>query len=317
MYNKDIKERFIASEETTPERAKKIAEFFNTIGAYEEKVGADICSISGEALREAITQIGGVTRQSQKNLMTGLRSYIKWCLNNGIPGACDALLKFDITEIGLDKIHRQLYANPIHLQKTLDAVFDPESKNTSDNAYRAYFWLAYAGVPQEDVFRVTVKDVDLRKMTVELNGERFQFEQQGKAAIKNCVELDSFIIQHTNYTKDWKRYDSDQLLRGVKGEITYNAMKNFVRRAIFNPDKTPKINTELGYEHVKLSGKFYRMRMMEVQGIEIDFYDIARAEMAGKEYKLDKSTVTMKTLCTQKAKLIEADYKRWKAAYPV
>ena len=146
-------------------------------------------------LQPVVNEIVGFRTKSQNTRLSILKDYVRWCIKNQIGGACDEL--FQIEELGLDKLKRQMVANPQHLQRYLNCICEAESEETVDCIYRCFYWLAYGGMQEEDVFDVTVQDVDLVDMIVRHGEKEYPIYREAIPAFKNCVTLTQFRYKHT------------------------------------------------------------------------------------------------------------------------
>ena len=82
------------------------------------------------------------------------------------------------------------------------------------------------------------------------------------------------------------------------------------RKKKIPPDSDMKL--ELSFNRIWLSGVFYRMWEDEQAGLPVDFRSIAELDLAGKNYKLDQSRLTMNAKRNELARDYRDDYERWK-----
>lgn len=316
MYNAEIKHQFISEVvSSTPWKLKLCESVFGNTEKYEEEWGADLCTKSAEELQPMISQIAGFRSRSKWSRLILLKDYVKWCMEMQVDGACPGML--EIKSIGLDKVKQQTIANPKHLQNYLNAICEPASTQATDNIYRCYYWLAYAGMDEEDILKVKCTDVDFKRLEVKYD-KKFTvvpIYPEGLEAFHNCVELKQFLYVHPKYSKEiWKnRANGDTLIRGIKSIPTLKALRvELSRRSKQNSDKTP---LKLSYFRVWLSGVFYRMYEQEIIGVPPDFNAIVSQQMEGKTYKLDSGRNTIEAKHRQLVRDYEEDYERWKLAW--
>lgn len=315
MYNQEKKMQFIQEYSTKPSMKKICITIFEAFEEYELGWNADLCTRTADELQPIINKMVGFRARSKWIRLIILKEYARWCIGMGIPGACDGMLQ--ITNVGLDKVKIQTVASPIHLQTYLDAICEPEERCTTDNIYRCYYWLAYAGMDEEDILNVKCEDVDFRNMQINYPRKMtvVPLYPQALKAFHNCVELESFVFNHPNYTKTvWKpRADGNTLIRGIRAQVTLKSIRvELSRRSKAKEDKTP---LRLSYFRVWISGIFYRMYEGEVVGEEPYFDDIVAEQMEGKTYKLDSGRNTMAAKHRQLVRDYEEDYQRWKLAW--
>lgn len=316
MYNEELKTRFVKSYTTSINTARVCESVFNKFEPYECIWGADLCTKSAEDLQPIINTIVGLRARSRFSRLIMLKDYVKWCIGvANVPNACDGMLQ--ITTVGLDKIRQQTVASPLHLQKYLDAICAPESKQSTDNIYRCYYWLAYGGVAEEDILRIKCSDVDLSSMVVHYKGTEIPIYREAVAAFKNCVELTQFVYNHPNYTKTvWKdRVDGDILVRGIRANPSvYSLRVEISRRAKLHEEET---GLRLSYFRIWISGVFYRAYERELIGETPDFSSVAADKMEGKTYKLDSGRNTLESKKRKVVKDYNEDYQRWKLAFKI
>lgn len=326
MYNTEIKTRFITEFSTSTARRHAATVMFNTLEPYEKKWGADFCTRSKEELQPVVSELVGFRTSSKKLRLTILKEYVRWCIKNQIDGACDEL--FSIEELGLEKLKRQMVANPQHLQRYLNCICDAESEETVGCIYRCFYWLAYGGMKEEDVLDVVESEVDLTDMVIRHNGSEYPIYREAIPAFKNCVNLREFRYKHANYAADKvvfkERASGDMLLRGISESKSIKAVRVEMSRRAKNSkfksleDESDKsLDLKLSFYRVWLSGLFYRTYEAERAGMPADFLAAAEEFMEGKTYKLDSGRNLIGAKQRQLANDYLEDYNRWKEAYSI
>ncbi len=315
MYNIEQKEKF-AKQYTMKQSIRDAC--YSTLNAfepYEIQWGADLCTRDAKTLQPIIDEMLCLRAKSQQLRLTILQEYVKWCLKTGVPGACDGMLHVDA--VSLEKMKRQTVKNPKHLQRYLDEICDSESEQTADNTLRCYYWLAYSGMKEEDIFSVKASDVDFEEMLVRFNGQDYPIYRESLKAMRNCATLSQFIYKHPNYGADKivyrDRAEGDILVRGIRAVPTVQSMRVELSRRSKLCLEDGRTSSQLSYYRVWLSGKFYRIYESELAGHPAEFTELAAEHMAGKTYKLDSGRNTPMA----KQRKLEADYaidyNRWKA----
>lgn len=307
MFNAEVKEGFVKS--YTDKISVRVAckQFFDIAQKYEEQWGADLYTRTIEELTPFLDDVSGLTVQSRKTTLSILKSYIRWCMaQNDILGVCEDILK--INSVPSDKFKTQTVTSPIHLQRYLDSVFAPVEDKTVENIYRTYFWMAYAGINQNDVFKVKNKDVDFSEMVIRYNEKVYPIYREGIKAIKYCVELDYIRSERTNTGKFviLDRIDSDLVMRGRKSVFTSKSMQERTSRKQREALDSGKTDLRLSYFKVWISGLFYRMYMDEISGIKPDFLPFV------KEIDSVKGTKNRPYELKNRAKYYHEDYLCWK-----
>lgn len=317
MYNEELKTKFVREYTNSISTAEVCQTIFNAFERYEVEWGADLCTRSTEELQPVVDGLVGFRARSKWMRLIILKDYVKWCIGMKVPGARDGMLK--IETVGLEKVKHQTVASPLHLQRYLDSICEPESEETTDNIYRCFYWLAYGGVTEEDILSIKCSDVDLNNMVVRYNDTEVPIYREALPAFKNCVKLTQFVYKHPNYVKlVYKdRADGDTLVRGIRSAPSIKAMRvELSRRSKAKMDEG-KTDLKLSYFRVWISGLFYRMYERERAGMPVDFSAAAAQFMEGKTYKLDKGRNTPEAKKRQLTRDYLEDYERWKLAFAI
>lgn len=316
MFNRELKERFIKGYSASISVRDTCLSIFNITEKYEIGWDADICTKDTKDVQPIIDEISGLRTRGKISRVGVLKEYAKWCLSEGVPYACDGLLHVDVT--GSSKIKTQMVANPIQLQSYLDVICDAESEQTLDNIYRCYYWLAYGGVSEEDIFKIKVSDVDLTEMMVNYK-DGVLIYRESVPAFKNCATLTQFVYKHPNYGMDKvvykNRAEGDELIRGIRSVPSVQAMRVELSRRSKKSIEAGKTTLKLSYFRVWLSGLFYRMYERERAGYQVDFSSVASDFMEGKTYNLVKSRNTPEAYKRRVAGDYLRDYEFWKETF--
>lgn len=315
MYNYEQKEAFIRDYTNSISTASQCVILFNTVAQFENEWQADVCTRSTAELQPMIDKIIGLRTTAKCARLIVLREYVRWCTKQNIPQVNDGI--FHVNTAAVEKIKAQMVANPAELQKYLNTMFAPDEKETVECIYRCYFWLAYAGINEEDVFKINSEDVDLGNMVINFNGKSFPIYKEAIPAFRNAINLKQFAYIHPNYNhvvmKD--RAPGNILLRTMSASEV-PSRKAFRTEMSRRSRKVVNMNEKrLSYERVKLSGLFYRVYTQEILEDVVDFMPIAEAQMCGKDYKLDSGRNTRNAKARQIAQDYLDDYRRWKLAF--
>lgn len=310
MYNEGVKREFLKSK---AENSSPYEYVFEAISKYEEKWQADICTRSEEDIQMIIDDIVGLRVISTVRVRM-LKEYVQWCIDNNIPGACSGMLT--VNKFGISKILSQMVSSPQHLQKYLNALFEPEVGCTVDCIYRCYLWLAYGGMPESDIMLVKTTDVDFDNMVVRFNGVEYPIYQEAYFTLKICADSRIFVYINPKGGKDtiYTRVPGNKLLRGYKADPSYKTIRSEISRHSKDATISGKTKQSVSYFRAWLSGVFYRMYESELQGMPANFDYTAERYMEGKTFALSgRNTLNGKR--NQISKEYLADYQRWKSAY--
>lgn len=316
MYNEELKVRFIKDYTSSINTANVATVIFNAFEKYEGVWQADLCTQGADVLQAAVDEVVGIRAKSKWMTLTILKEYVKWCMAMKVPGACDGMLH--IETVGLDKIRHQMVSSPLHLQKFLDTLFDPESEETMDNLYRCYFWMAYGGIDEDDTILIKAEDVDLTEMVIRYKDTRVPIYRESLPAFRNAVSLGSFLYKNANYKKPIRRdrLVGDTIMRGIKATTKTFTMRTTLSKRNIKAVKDGKTDMQLSFYRVRMSGLFYRAYEMERAGIPVDFSEAAVNAMEGKTYSLS-GRVKIEHKQNRIERDYMEDYQRWKLAFSI
>ena len=315
MYNIEQKDRFVKQYTMRISIRDACFSVFNAFEPFETEWGADLCTRDAETLQPIVDEMIGLRAKSQQLRLTILQEYVKWCLKTGVQGACDGMLR--VETVSLEKMKRQTVKNPKHLQRYLDEICDAESEQTADNTLRCYYWLAYSGMREEDIFSVKDSDVDFAEMLVHFNGKDYPIYREAIKALRNCATLSRFVYRHPNYGGDKTVYrdraDGRLLVRGIRAVPSVASMRVELSRRSKRCIESGRTSMQLSYYRVWLSGRFYRLYETELAGGTVDFTELAAEHMEGRTYKLESGRNTPMAKQRKLAAEYAIDYNRWKA----
>ena len=316
MYNEEMKSRFIREYTGSLNTANVATTIFNAMEEYEKSWNADLCTRSSEELQPVITEITGLRSRSKWMALTILKEYVKWCITMKVPGACDGMLQ--IKTVGLDKVKHQMVSSPLHLQKFLDDVFDPESEETLDNIYRCYFWMAYGGIDEEDTILIQNEQVDFGQMVIYYKTTNVPIYREALPALRNAVSLNSFLYKHPNYSKPVRRdrVPGNTLMRGIRATTKTFTMRTTLSKRNIKAIEDGLTDLQLSFYRVRMSGLFYRVYEMERAGIPTSFSEAALRVMDGKTYTLHGREKLEHRQNKIERSYLE-DYQRWKLAFSI
>lgn len=324
MYNQRVKSRFIREFSDNPGRREVASALFEAMAPYEESWGADFCTKGTDEIVPVVTELIGAREASQVTRLTVLKEYVTWCDNNGIDGARLDLLA--VESFGLDKLRRQMVANPRHLERYLNTIFEPVDEQTTSNTYRCYYWMAYAGIKEDDAFLVKSGDVDFENMVIRFDGMEYPLYREGLGAFRECVNATEFRYVHPNYKKPVmrSRASGDTLLRGISEARSLKAMRVEISRkqkkqSFLAPDEKDdaSLALKLSFHRLGLSGLFYRTYEAERAGMPPNFMAAAARFMEGKQYSAGTVGSSIRSKQKRIASEYMTDYQRWKEAYKI
>lgn len=264
MFNEKLKERFLEDAIHNNNRKNNFITLFNFTEQFENKENKDLNALSTAQLQEIINALPGGTMFNSENKVSMIKIYCEWCLNNRVIKE----LTWRKGSLNLDRINtikETTIKNPIHLQKCLDEVFDPEESETNEIILRCYLWLAYIGLNETDAINITSDNVDLNNRKINVGEREFYIYEQAVCSIRKCIELKEFVINHPNYVGAKKeRCSGNKLLRiSGKSESSLRIREELSRKfKKYSEENNSQIR--LSYNRVVSYGVFYRMLQQEI-----------------------------------------------------
>lgn len=317
MYNEKLKTDFIKSHTTAVNVENVIKQLFCSTQKFEEKLGKDLCQLTTDEFRQVVDSVAGFRKITRNTQIGILKRYIEYCVSVGFPGTRED--NIEVEGLGLEKMRLQTVSSPAHLNHYLNQICSPVDDNTTDIIYRCYYWLAFAGMREEDILSVKNDDVLLDDMIIRFNGKEYPIYREAMTTFKKCLTLTQFVYRHPN-RRDvlMDRFDEDVLIRGIKAAPSLKTMRvELSRRSKHKREVEKTTDLKLSYYRVWISGHFYRMYEREQIGIEPDFSDLVAEHTHGKVYKLDSGKNTIQDKKRRLAKCYADDYERWKLAFKV
>ena len=320
MYNLIQKWNFIRDYTSSQSTQDDVSRIFTRLQKYEDALGKDFCEFSIEEAADVLDKSAALKTASQWSSVSALKAYAKWCTEHKIPNANEKLAS-SITlknDAGLDKIRNCMITGPAHLQMYLDSVFDKESEQTIDNIYRAFYWMAFSGINDEDALNIKTKDVDFDDMVIHYGDVCVPIYREAIHCFRNLCTLTQFNYRHPNYSKEIKRdrIISDNLLRGVKAEQKMQTIRSIISKKEKTAIKKGLTPLNLSYSRIQLSGSFFRAYENERMGIAPAFIEETALRMKGKEYSLS-NRMELSHIANKIAKEFREDYARWKMAFSI
>jgi hypothetical protein len=305
VYNEDQKIKFLKDTRSSWPGAEST---FRVMQALEEEYQMDLCLLPTDVLQTYINAKFGTRSTATMTYIKFLRSYCKWCADNGIKtsgGIFGVEVQFD------EKLKQLTASSPKHLETILNLAFDPVERETTDCLYRCYLWMAFAGIRDREAVEVKTREVDFDSLLIHHNGRSFEFYKEAVPAFKNACELPDFVYAHPKYITRRNRLPSEYLLRGVRSEKPgLTTMRDKMHVYLLYQ------NIQITYRTIFLSGIFYRAYEMERAGFTPDF-SAAVIEQITKPGKVYSSVEQKKHNAQLIEKAFLEDYQNWKRAFQV
>lgn len=309
MYNESLKFQYIELEDKDSRR-RWLTWMFERTEPLEEAASKDICQMNLEELTGVFKLVSGNKTVSRVTAQTALRTYCRWCISQGVEGANDLTDQLDMKD--LEPYRKQMLANPQHMLKFLNERFDDTSEGTIHIIYRAYLWMAYFGMFDDQAIDVKMSEVSLSRLIIKTGGEEFEICREAIPDFKWLVKKESFNYKHPLYNSVIvrQRVPGDRLLRGVRGQTTNKSIKAHISKRL---TASPDDNNPPTISSIRLSGLYYRMMQREQIGIAPNFRPIVRRIIMHKNGGAEPAHPNI----VAQARHMNRDYELWKEAFRV
>lgn len=296
MYNRDIKARFIwDNEESIGHNSAAYNAYrrlFVLSSGLEEELGKDLAAFNSDELARFEKLVAENLKMLPMRYRASMLRYLDWCHSGHVD--INASEGIDHILDGVNEYKNTVVSGPVHLQVSLDRIFDAENKHTIDVIYRCFLWMAFAGVRNKHFANsVTVDDVCLDKRIFFYNGDTYPIYPQALEAFDLAQTSTAFIYEHPNYTRSSNRINSDKLLRGIKADADSICIAEEIKRkSKIAYKKNPEVK-RLSYRSVLHSGIFYRQYEAEAAGMDVDFsYLIKKTEaLTGRRLTIRRAAI--------------------------
>lgn len=271
MYNREIKERFLAEYEG----GRKVSSRpnFEAIGEYEMSRDMDLAEMQISDAIEALKCIHIKTYGTAFGVLSMVRNYIKWCSENSVfNGVNTDLLTLTVDDIDAsDELKAMLFASEYDLISAMRSV-RPFDDGYYDVIVVLFGWL---GIPQKQVTSIKINDVDFMNNTVCFDGLNIPFSED----IKNILHLYSKTKTGTRTKSDGERtvYRDDSYDTFVRKfsapkqlgkKLTHSQIEDAVyllNKAYVEQGNSPKFTSG----SVMCSGGLRRVYDLERNGVDV------------------------------------------------
>lgn len=250
-------------------------------------------SINEANIDEVVSEIYnmGISNEHKKLLLLSVLNYKSWYSDNFTPeDNSRSLNKFHEMSLEIDHIKNTSVSSPHYLNKFLACIFPPIKDNTSDNIYRCACWLIYMGIENEDIYNISISDIDLKNRVVNYKGKSIEIYNESIDVFKSCVQSKSFNVMsgsRNNRLVSMPRKEGDKLLRNTNlnsNDENYNFMKVY-KDVLSQKIKKSGTSKDLSAWDIRVSGIFYRIARAELDlGIEPDFSCFSKSKRTKYRY---------------------------------
>lgn len=182
-------------------------------------------------------------------------------------------------------------AGPSHLEKVLGDIFGTEQTANMCVVFRAFFWLAYAGIPYSDAWYVVAGDLNFAKRVITRHDREYVMYPQAIEPLWAAAITPAFVDVRGSHCP---RREGYALLRTVaRGTHRYDspetANKVVTREALSRYLKGHGNGYALSYSSVLTSGIYHRIYQQEKANLgEPDFYELVQHRLDSWYLKTDQ-----------------------------
>lgn len=323
MYNKTLKNQYIQHCYNdllkTSDEINIIVRAFKRIEQYELLWQKDLCEQEDDIELQKVVDDIKRFGHNKFGMIIELRDYVKW--SNGIKASNNNSFLY-ITSKTFEKQKLSSVSGPDQLQKYLSAIYRPEIEHTIDNIYRAFYWLAFAGLEEKNAYLINADDIDIINMGIMFNGSKYPIYKEGVPAIESCKNDNCFVYYNDAYNNgpiERSRMPGTSILRGVKSTASMEnrIMRTVISRKEREATQNGQIALSLSYMKVWKSGMFYREYQDEKSGNRRMGFE-RQAEIiiedGSRSYKNGESA-TVKEKTSRIARDLLNEYIQWKIAH--
>ena len=315
MYNNDLKEKYIQTIKSKGSINNYIRTF-NKVSEFENKYNKDVCTMSKEELSEVINELSAI-RSGEENKgyrIQCLENYIMWCVSNNVDGATENI--YDVSANPNKKIRQSMIKNPNQLNIILDILFNQVHKNTIDNIYRGAVWLIYSGINKSNINYLTRDSINFDKKEINFNNNIYELYEESEDSIRSCIDMTEFNVINPLYKNKNRidiRCDGESITRTISGELNINTLQGIINKKTVKVLDNGVVIPRIKIDKIRLSGIFYRAKVYEDLGGDVDFFQIAMSDTYGKIYHSKKNSI--KGITMKKSRDYMSEYRRWLDAF--
>ena len=328
LYNKEIKEQFILENARSAWSRDMYTSVLENISEIERQHQMDAAQMDLSLLLSEISFSQFIPNAAKHQHEATAEKYVKWARKH-----IDSFKNVSNDEKSVEEIpgYGKFVRNPKHLAITLERVFPQPELNTIQHVYRAYLWLAFSGLREEDAAKVESWNLDFDAMEIQLDGRKYPIYAESVYDLRAvCVAntINENIGRKKVVIKESPRADGYSILRGFETDndilIT---IKNTHRTAVSKYFRKAKekdiikqdlVCYDLTYLNAYYSGIFFRMRELEELGIEPDFSKISDRDYDLYDEKhgyLVTPVYSERVKRTRKKNDLKAKYRNWKRIF--
>lgn len=205
---------------------KSIANLFRTCSKIEELEQMDLCELSHDGFADAVESMYSEAKYSNKSYtrLCMVGAYLRWCKKSDFNVNDDL---FDYLEAERQKFKVGLIESPAHLLEMLDNVFCKAGSAEIDSIYRAFIWLTYMGLYEDEIYKLTARDFDFANRHVKTEYASYAIYAEAIMDLMMACHLTEFRYVNPTYNNPTtrKRASGDLIMRGFRGLIQVGSVR--------------------------------------------------------------------------------------------
>lgn len=279
MYNEEIKRKFFEDDLYKKIKCGSSDVLFAELSEFESKIGKDVYQMTYEEIKEAVNSIDFLESGTLNKSISTLKSYAKWCAQNGVfndcPGGIFAISTKDVDPaIAMEK---RLFKDENSLNAAISKV------RTFSDGYPEVMAavLLWSGLTMPEVFRLRDEHINLETgVVLSEDGSEVIAELSPWALLKAQVYARTRSGFRDSGNGPYEVVCDRSFDSFVKRFCSTNA-KNYGKRLSYNQivDAIYRMNEayrDLGYTqqfsstNIRRSGALYRLWKLEQSGVNLE-----------------------------------------------
>lgn len=273
MYNSEVKEAYIQTR--LPSMHPEYRNFFEASASYEESLGRDIAIFSPNEIAHHLESLGFMEPHTVRNMVAKLASYGDWYVRLH-PNAVHHFRDYHVEDFPYAKLFKPLVVEtPEKLCHKIEMVYPIDSGQPA----MAALCLAWLGIDCGDALKLRNEQVDTKNgQIISPTGEvlvasmpeciRKMLDVYGKTRSAERVQNRTFTVYADDIGFFIKRMLSANSSKEGK-PITKNQITSAITELRSKFNGTTGNDQTLTYGNVQRSGGFYRLRKMDLAGVDI------------------------------------------------
>lgn len=305
MFNEEQKLRFIKDTAKSVNYQRDLKQAFDKTESLEVTFDLDLCMWDAQQLRLFFTRNKYTSILTIRSDISAIRSYCTWAKNSGYDTS-GAIYELDPNSlIDLSAYREKYFPTPEALCEYMDRLFNCDKFEKAEIAtYRMYYWMAFAGVPENRVWDISCSMIALDDLIVVLDDNYIYLPQC-------CADDVACVYNRANCHGNLKTPILQLFNKGIASGHVGSYMKYRINKGISRPS----------FHNVKQSGLFYKAYLQEQKGFPVDSVFDSAIERTVRESGYNgwgDSALKRKVLNNRRSQLrrsFKSEYAAWKAAF--